>query len=191
MPLYRVAPIQIVNAMRARLRRLLDRIDHQRRTLLAEVDELGLEQLAFRPGKGSWSALEVVEHLVKVEEAIVSRIKPREPRTWREAVLGRLSLELISVSFLLGRRFKAPVPTILPQGGATLIDLGARWEAARQAMRRIVDGFGPPDFGRPMMRHAVLGLLTPAETLTFILRHIAHHRRQIARIRRSPGYPRS
>jgi hypothetical protein len=58
-------------------------------------------------------------------------------------------------------------------------------------MRGTLDGFGPADFARPLMRHPILGLLTPVETLTFILRHIAHHRRQIARIRRSPGYPRS
>jgi len=176
--------------MRARPRRLLDRIDRQRGALLAEVDELGPEQLVFRPSEGSWSALDVVEHLVRVEEAIVSRIKKREPRTWREAVRGRVSLELISIYFLLGRRFKAPAQAILPQGGATLGDLGTRWAAAQEAMRRTVDGFGPEDFARPMMRHAILGLLTPMEALTFIHRHIAHHRRQIARIRRSPGYPR-
>lgn len=177
--------------MRARARRLWDRIEHQRRTLLAEVDELGPEQRVFRPAEGSWSALEVVEHLVKVEVGIASRIKVREPRTWREAVRGRLSLELISLYFLLGRRFKVPAQAILPQGGATLTDLAARWEAAQQAMRRTLEGFGPADFARPMMRHPILGLLTPVETLTFILRHIAHHRRQIVRIRRSPGYPRS
>jgi uncharacterized damage-inducible protein DinB len=166
-------------------------MENSRRALLAEVDELGPEQLVFRPGEGSWSAVEVVEHLVKVEEGIVSRVKQRDPRTWREAVRGRLSLELISLYFLVGRRFKAPAQAILPQGGATLTDLGARWEAAQLAMRRTLDDFGPADFARPMMRHPILGLLTPVETLTFILRHIAHHRRQIARIRRSPGYPRS
>ncbi len=176
--------------MRARARRQLDSIDRQRRALLAEVDELGSEQLVFRPAAASWSALEVVEHLVKVEEGILSRVRKREPRTWREAVRGRLSLELISLYFILGRRFRAPVQAILPQGGATLTDLGARWEAAQHAMRRTFDEFEPADFARPLMRHPILGLLTPVETLTFILRHIAHHRRQVARIRRSPGYPR-
>jgi hypothetical protein len=77
----------------------------------------------------------------------------------------------------------------MPQGGATLSDLDARWAAAQEAMRRMVGGFGAAELARPMMRHPFLGLLTPVETLTFIQRHIAHHRRQIARIRRSPGYP--
>lgn len=175
--------------MTARATPLLDRIDRARRALLAEVDELRPAQLAFRPGEGSWSALDVVEHLVKVDEGILSRVRKREPRTWREAVRGRLSLQLVSLYFLLGRRIKAPVQAILPQGGVTLTELDARWEAAQQAMRRTVDGFGPEDFARPMMRHPIIGLLTPRETLTFILRHIAHHRRQIGRIRRAPGYP--
>ncbi len=143
----------------------------------------------FRPEKGSWSALEVVEHLVRVEEGILSRVKPREPRTWREAVRSKVALELVSLHFLLGRRAKAPVQAILPIGGVTLADLGTRWNAARQAMLSAIDGFAPADFARPMMRHPILGLLTPTETLTFILRHIAHHRRQLTRIRRSPGYP--
>jgi uncharacterized damage-inducible protein DinB len=167
------------------------RIDRQRRAVLAEVEALGSEQLLFRPDNASWSPLEVVEHLVRVEEGIVSRVKQREPRTWREAARARFALELVSVYFLLGRRLKVPVQGVLPLGGVTLADLRARWDAAQQAMRRTVEGFGPLDFGRPMMRHPILGLLTPMETLTFVLRHIAHHRRQIARIRRSPGYPQS
>jgi uncharacterized damage-inducible protein DinB len=166
-------------------------MERQRRKVLAEAEGMAAEQLTYRPAEGSWSALEVVEHLVKVEEGIVSRVRPREPRTWQEAARAKLGLETISVYFLLGRRLKAPAQAILPQGGATLTDLRSRWESVRHAMRRTLDGFGPAELARPMMRHPIIGLLTPAQTLTFILRHIAHHRRQITRIQRSPGYPRS
>jgi len=158
--------------------------------MVAEVGALAPEQLAFRPAAESWSVLDVVEHLVKVEEGIVSRIKKREPRTWGEAARAWLALELMSVYFVLGRRFKVPSQAVQPQGGTTLTTLGTRWEAAQQALRRAIDGLGSADFARPMMRHPILGLLTPVETLSFIVRHIAHHRRQIARIRRSPMYPR-
>jgi DinB superfamily len=175
--------------MTARATRLLDRIDHERCTVLDLVGGLGAEQLVFRPEPSSWSALEVVEHLMKVEDAIATRVKPRPPRTWREAVRGRVSLELLSLFFLLRRRFKAPGQVILPHGGVTLSDLVTKWEAAGQALRRTIDGFGPVDYRRPMMRHPFIGLLTPIETLTFIHRHIAHHRRQILRLRRAPGYP--
>ena len=139
--------------MTARTTSLLDRIEHERQAVLADVNELGSEQLVFRPEAGSWSALEVVEHLVKVEEGIVSHVKKREPRTWGEAARGRLSLEVVSVCFRLGRRLRVPVQAIMPQGGATLSDLDARWVAAQEAMRRTVGGFGPGEYARPMMRH--------------------------------------
>ena len=169
---------------------LLTAIAGQRDAVLAHANRLDAEQLAFRPTPASWSTLDVVEHLVKVEEGTVARIKHRDPRTWREAVRARLALGTVSLYFAVGRRLKVPVQAIVPQGGATLTDLASRWESAQQAMRRTLEAFGPDQLRRPVMRHPVLGLLLPAETLTFLHRHIAHHRRQIARIRRAPGYPR-
>jgi DinB superfamily len=171
--------------MNGRTRRLFDRITLQRQTVLDELAGLGPEQLAFRPEPGSWSVLDVLEHLVRVEEGIMSRIRKRDPRTWGEAVRTRGALELMSLYYLIGRRFRVPIETVMPLGGVTLSDLGARWEAAQATMRGVLEGFGPDDFRRPMMRHPMLGRLTPVETLSFICRHIAHHRRQIARIRRA------
>jgi uncharacterized damage-inducible protein DinB len=175
--------------MPPRAQNLLTRIDRQRRTVLAEVGALSAERLMFRPAPGSWSALDVVEHLVKVEEGIVSRVRKREPRTWREAARAKASLGLMSVYFALGRKFKVPTQAVLPLGGTTLADLSQRWEESQTALRSSIEQLAPREHALPMMRHPVLGLLTAAETLTFVLRHIAHHHRQIARIRRAPGYP--
>jgi uncharacterized damage-inducible protein DinB len=160
-----------------------------RQAVLAEANGLSAEELVHRPGAGAWSVLDVIEHLVRVEEAILSRVRKRDPRTWREAARARLALAVISVLFLLGRRFRVPAQAIVPLGGVTLMDLGGRWEAAQAAMRRMLDDFGPADYARPLMRHPFLGLLTPVETLTFLVRHLAHHQRQIARIRQSVDYP--
>ena len=93
------------------------------------------------------------------------------------------------VVFAIGGRIKVPVQGILPLGGVTLSDLVTRWEAARAAMRERLEGFGDQDWSRPMMRHPLLGRLTPAECLIFLRWHMAHHRRQIGRIRRVRGYP--
>jgi uncharacterized damage-inducible protein DinB len=174
--------------MTARARNLLDRLARLRQAVLAEANGLSGEELVHRPETGAWSVLDVVEHLVRVEEAILSRVRKRDPRTWREAVRARLALVLISASFVIGRRFRVPVQAVVPLGGVTLMDLGGRWEAAQAALRRTLEDFGPADYARPLMRHPFLGLLTPVETLTFLVRHTAHHRRQIARIRRSKGH---
>jgi hypothetical protein len=174
--------------MTAKTKDLLNRLTQLRQTVLAEANGLSAEELVHRPGADAWSVLDVVEHLVRVEEAILSRVRKRDPRTWREAARARLALAGVSIAFLFGRRLRVPTQAVVPLGGVTLMDLGGRWETVEATMRRTLDGFGPEDFARPLMRHPILGLLTPVETLTFLVRHIAHHRRQIARIRRSAGY---
>jgi uncharacterized damage-inducible protein DinB len=159
--------------------------------MVAEADRLTAEQLTFRPAPNVWSTLDVLEHLVKVEEGIASRVRPREPRKPMEAVRTKAALGLMRVAFGLRRRLRVPVQAVLPLGGVTLSDLVSRWEAAQAALRERLESFGPRDWSRPMMRHPLIGLLTPSEGLTFIHWHMGHHRRQIARIRRARGYPRS
>ena len=50
------------------------------------VSVLGVEQLTFRAEPNSWSTLDVLEHLVKVEEGIAERVRvsPSTVRYWRE-----------------------------------------------------------------------------------------------------------
>jgi uncharacterized damage-inducible protein DinB len=177
--------------MREKERKLLARIESHRREIVAEADRLTAEQLTFRPAPNAWSALDVLEHLVKVEEAIAPRVRPREPRGLVEAARTKAALGLMRVLFMIRRRIRVPVQGILPLGGVTLGDLVGRWEAAQTALRERLETFGPEDWSRPMMRHPAIGRLTPTETLTFIHWHMAHHQRQIARIRRVRGYPRS
>jgi DinB superfamily len=177
-------------AMREKERKLLARVETHRREIIAEADRLTADQLTFRPAPNAWSALEVLEHLVKVEEAIAARVRPREPRGPLETVRAKAALCLMRVLFVARRRIRVPVQTILPLGGVTLSDLAGRWEAAQAVLRERLETFGAEDWSRPMMRHPLIGRLIPAESLNFIHWHMGHHQRQIARIRRAQSYPR-
>jgi uncharacterized damage-inducible protein DinB len=176
--------------MREKERRLFAKTESRRRAIIAEADRLTAEQLTFRPAPNAWSALDVLEHLVKMEEAIAARVRPREPSGQLETVRVKAALCLMRVLFVARGRIRVPVQAILPLGGVTLSDLAGRWEAAQAALRERLETFGPEDWPRPMMRHPLIGRLTPAEGLTFIHWHMGHHQRQIARIRRARGYPR-
>jgi uncharacterized damage-inducible protein DinB len=171
--------------MREKERKLLAKLESRRREMVAEADRLTAEQLTFRPAPNAWSALDVLEHLVKVEEAIASRVRPRGPRGLLEAVRTKAALGVMRLVFAARRRIKVPTQGILPLGGVTLSDLVSRWEAAQVALTERLEEFGPQDWSRPMMRHPLIGRLTPAEGLTFIHCHMGHHRRQIERIRRA------
>jgi uncharacterized damage-inducible protein DinB len=171
-------------------RKLLANIERRRRELMAEADALSAEQLTFRPALDVWSPLDVIEHLVKVEEAIAYHAKPRSPRGRLETAQTRVKLGIWRLLLATGYRIKVPIQGILPLGGVTLTDLARRWEAAQALLGERLEQFGADDWTRPMMRHPIVGRLTPQESLRFIYWHEGHHRRQIARIRRCVGYPR-
>jgi DinB superfamily len=175
--------------MLPRLRRRLDRMEHQRSALLEDVARLRDAQLAFRPAPGSWCPLDVVEHLVRVEEAVVLRVPQLPPsRTLAQGLRAAGSMALLRLTFGAGVRTEAPSRSVLPQGAVTLPELRGRWERVREKLAAVLDDQTPADLRRPMMRHPVCGWLTPTQTLSFLEQHVAHHTRQLERIRRAQGF---
>jgi hypothetical protein len=63
--------------------------------------------------------------------------------------------------------------------------LWARWDRARAGHRTALESFDRTDLIRPMMKHPIIGKLTPAQTLTFLDAHLGHHGRQIERLQRA------
>ena len=165
-------------------------MERQRAALLQELGRLDGAQLGFRPSPESWSPLEVLEHLVRLEEAILLRATQRpEARTRVQAIRTAASLVLLRLTLGAGLRVKTPSKAVVPQGTATFDELTGRWDRAREKLDAVMADQTAADLRRPFMRHPLCGWLTPAQTLAFLERHVTHHTRQIARIRGAVGYP--
>ena len=146
-------------------------------------------RLAFHPARGSWSALDLVEHLVLVEEAVLRGIPDRPPnRSLADSARAAMVLPLLYLTFARGGRLRAPTRDVLPVGGSSLAQLEARWTRARANLRAVLQLMGPEDLSRPFFRHPVIGWLTTLEGLGFIERHVAHHLHRVQRIRALPSY---
>ena len=167
----------------------MDRLERQRAALLRELNAMTPGRLVFHPAPGSWSALDLVEHLVVVEEAVLGGIPDRPPtRSLADSARAAVVLPLLYLSFSRGVRLRAPIPAILPVGGSSLGQLEARWTRARANLRAVLQLMGPEDLSRPFLRHPVIGWLTTLEGLGFIERHVAHHLHRVQRIRALPSY---
>ncbi len=165
-------------------------MERQRAALLLEVAALSPAQLRFHPAPDSWCPLDVVEHLVRVEEATLRRAAERpRARSLAQAVRASAALALMTVASHGGARVKAPTRMVLPEGGLDLSALAARWDAIRGTLREVLEGLAPGEASRPLLRHPRVGWLSTAQSLVFMELHIAHHVRQIERIRRAAGYP--
>jgi DinB family protein len=175
--------------MLRQLERRIDRLERQRAALLRELKAMTPGRLVFHPAPESWSALDLVEHLVVVEEAVLRGIPDRPPtRSLADSARAAVVLPLLYLSFARGVRLRAPTPAILPVGGSSLAQLEARWTRARANLRAVLQLMGAEDLSRPFLRHPVVGWLTTLEGLGFIERHVAHHLHRVQRIRALPSY---
>jgi DinB family protein len=171
------------------LARHLDALDVARADLLTAVHATSPAQRAFRPARDSWSMVDVVEHLVLAEEgALLSLVKGPRPGA-RVTVRNRITVVLIRLYLSAGFRARVPASRLIPQGGVSLEELERRWAAVAGTLRDRVAGLGHADRHAPRFRHPIAGWLPPASGFAFLVTHLAHHRRQIDRIRRSPGFP--
>ena len=146
-------------------------------------------QLAFHPAPASWSALDLVEHLVLAEEAVLRGIPDRPPtRSLADSARAAMVLPVLYLTFARGVRLRAPTRDVLPVGGSSLAQLESRWTRARANLRAVLELMGPEDLPRPFFRHPVIGWLTTLEGLGFLERHVAHHLQQVKRIRAMPRH---
>jgi hypothetical protein len=175
--------------MLRQLERRMGRLERQRAAFLAELHGMRPSRLALRPAPEKWSALELVEHLVLVEEAVLRGIPDRPPtRSLADSARAAMVLPLLYLTFTRGGRLRAPTRDLLPVGGSSLPQLEARWTRARANLRAVLQLMGPEDLSRPFFRHPVIGWLTTLEGVAFLERHVAHHLHQVKRIRALPRH---
>lgn len=176
--------------MRRSLERRLDDMDDWKDALLGALAIESAERLTFRAGGQGWCALDVVQHLVLVEEGVLgyARKKAQGPAQ-PVGLLDRAKLAFLVLVLRSPARFRAPAPQVIPAETFPLPDLEARWRAARGGLRDLLAGL-PEERGRALFfRHPIGGPLDAAGTLTFIDEHARHHDAQIRRIWGAPGAP--
>ncbi|MBI5442466.1 MAG: DinB family protein [Deltaproteobacteria bacterium] len=176
--------------MRQDLERRLDDLDAWKDALLGSLAGESEERLAFRPEGRGWCALDVVQHLVLVEEGVVgyARKKLRGPAQ-NVPLLDRAKLALLVLVLKSPIRFRAPVPQVIPEVTFPLGEVSDRWGRARRELRELLGALPSERQESLLFRHPIGGALDPAGTLVFIEEHAKHHGAQIRRYWGAPGCP--
>ena len=176
--------------MQEELERRLDDMDDWKDALLGALSIESPERLAFRPDGKGWCALDVVQHLVLVEEGVVGYarkklLSPPQPVSF----LDRTKLALLAALMRSPIRVRAPLPQVVPGEIVPLGDTSVRWERVRGELRALLVSLPEARRRALLFRHPVSGPLDPAGTLDFIEAHAKHHDVQFRRIWRAPNCP--
>lgn len=161
--------------------RALERDRNDLLEVLRSRDELDLRA----PGAdGGWSALEVIDHLMRAEEGSLTYIgkKMIDPASIANAGIGsKLRSMALRIALRLPLRYRAPILVASPKSAESLTDAISRWDQIRKAMGELIEEFPEELQGRAVFRHPVAGRIDLLETMRFHRAHLARHRGQIER----------
>ena len=162
-------------------------LDAQKGSMLTYVGEWPAEWLGVRPAADSWSALEVLDHVVRVEAGITRAAMAGMKEPHPLGVRDRLGFLMVERIFLSRYRVKVPgvVAQVLPGRNLELGEIGVRWESARREFLRLTEECAATGVRGGLFRHPVSGWMSFEQVLRFFSVHLVHHQYQLQRIRKS------
>lgn len=160
-------------------------IELQKAELLASIEHWPEHRLAFRPARDAWCAIEVVDHVVKVESEVI--IAARRGLRSPHPIGARDRLGFFFLDRVFRSRTKVKVPRsatkVLPDRTCTLDMLRERWRDTRTELSRLLAHLEPAELELGVFRHPVSGWMSVPQILRFFSAHMQHHGYQLDRVR--------
>lgn len=174
--------------MNHRLHLKFEQLERATLKLLASAEALGPDSTKA-PADGHWSAVQVVHHLLFIEDNIVKYVQKKlqaDELLPKVGLLTRLRAQFVRLFLRLpGVKFKAPrgVATLTDAGNLpTLPELRATWEASRRQLERLLNEFPGRQLNSAIFPHPRSGRITIFQVMEFLLDHLLHHQQQMGRI---------
>lgn len=160
-------------------------IERQKAELLASIEQWSEHRLAFRPAHDAWCAIEVLDHLVKVESEVITATRRGLLSPHPIGLRDRLGFFFLDRVFRSKTKVKVPrsATKVLPDLTCTLDMLRERWLSTRTDLARLLAQLEPAELELGVFRHPVSGWMSVPHILRFFSAHIQHHGYQLARIR--------
>lgn len=169
--------------MRNQVQKKFAALEQRRKKILDRLASLSQDRLNYKVDPDKWSIIEVIEHLVLVEQEMVNQASIRGPRPQSaHAPQSREALEMVLE--ILERDVRVPVPAagMEPDGQIRLEILQKQWTQAREQLREFFLSL-PPEKGNALIfSHPVAGALSVLDMLDLANVHADYHIRQIERI---------
>ena len=156
--------------------------------LLDELKRWPPEQLNYCPSVGSWSALMILDHLIKTERTVVAVMRTNLAKNNQVTLRQRIRSAIVLTVMALPMKVKVPksVGFLVPGNGQLdLISLQDQWEQDRTQMAIFIQNLSSTEKKRGVFRHPAGGWTTPNGALLFLRAHIYHHKYQLRRIRKA------
>jgi DinB superfamily len=168
-----------------RLEERLQAFNETRLALLEEMGALDPATLVAKPLAGKWSILEIIEHLVLAERAVLQGLpEPSRLHEQERRLKHRFSYVIVMFVLKYGIPVQVPSPAMIPQGNRSLGELHRLWDENQEWLRAYIDRLDRRGFRRAVFEHPIAGPLAVEQALHMGQVHLDTHVRQIRRLQR-------
>ncbi len=160
-------------------------LDAQKRVLVLRLDGWSPGQLAYSPFPNAWSAVQVLDHLVRTEEEILSRARSGLQAPHTIGARDRVGFLFLRRIFESERKVRVPASAaqVLPEPHPRLDAVLERWEKIRADFADFEGHLSPKQAIAGLFRHPVGGWMAVPQIREFFSVHMTHHGFQIERLR--------
>lgn len=157
-------------------------LEKSRSKLLNSLKDIDESLLNTTPAEGKWSVGQIVAHLIQVEQLTIGYIQKKlaeENELQNSSLKHMVSSVLLRLALNSGMKFKAPKVAATVPDTVTLNSLHAQWDETRYKLEDLLTELPPQMLDKCLFRHPYAGMLSIAQTLTFMQDHFNHHLAQI------------
>lgn len=168
------------------LERRLDLLDAELLKLLKELEAHSDDTLNRLPPGGGWSALQVMQHLMRSEMLSRKYLEKKlsfQPELKNAGIITGLRGRLLNFYLRAPMKFKAP-DNVNENSFPARVDfseLADQWLEERRTLRRFLEQQPADLFDKEVYRHPFAGRLSIAGMVHFFDGHFRRHRGQIRR----------
>lgn len=161
-------------------------LEQQKAIMERKVRVLSPDALSYQSNTSTWTVLQILDHLRRVEAEFVREMAAARTSSGRVSPGERAKALLLIGLMLLPTRLKAPDgPKIDPDPVLNRESALADWSQARAALLKSVRELRATRFKGGVVRHPVSGWMGLTAATWFLAAHTIHHRYQLRRVRKS------
>lgn len=160
------------------------KIEEERNTFLNELSKFSSEAVNKKPNQNAWSALDVVEHLIKSEHYSLKYIEKKmsfNPSFKKSGLKTNFRYFIVKISMWSPFSIKAPVAVSQFSSNSDFEDLKSKWASEREKLKLFLESFPSDLLDKEVYKHPAVGKITVPQMLKFFSLHCNRHKKQAFR----------
>ena len=174
--------------MDSKLESKFNQLESSRLQLLAELEKRDDKELNFHPGKDKWSVIQVMHHLIIIEQLSIGYINKKltyKTNIKKSGFGAAIRVFVLTLILKMPFRFKAPKIVSEVPDNSDFKETKDQWDQIRKEMRELFDNLPEELLNKNIFKHALAGKMNIYQMLGFMEEHFKHHVKQIDRILKS------